>query len=244
MAGNVIIDENTYISHVIGPFATDRRTDPRYKFAAKAEIVEDNSGKWIETYVNDLSRRGCYLSTDTPSPLNTATKVRITKGTESFEANARVVSTLAGKGMGLLFTDVDAEQQIILTAWLMGSSDHSWFGSNRRRSPRVLVRLPVRVSGKNSLGAQFEEETYTQTISAHGVSILLSAPMISGQPVDLSNSPSKEAVHCTVAHIGEPQGNLLGVGLTFVLPNQYQLLWQATFPLSEWSKRFLDTKLA
>jgi hypothetical protein len=238
------IDAKKTAHYAVGPFAADRRTDPRYKFTANAEIVEDKSGKRIETRVDDLSRRGCYLNTDTPSPLNTATKVRITKGTESFEANARVVSSKTGKGMGLLFTDADPEQRRILTAWLMGSLENSWLGSNRRRSRRVLVRLPVRVSGKNSLGSQFEEETYTQTISAHGALILLSAPVIRGQPIILLNSPPKGTVQCTVAHIGEPQGDLLQVGVTFVLPNQYQLFWHATFPSPDWSKRYLDTKLA
>jgi hypothetical protein len=240
----MIIDTKKPAGIVIGPFAGDRRTDPRYKFTAMAEIVEDKSGKRIETRVDDLSQRGCYLSTDIPSPLNTSTKVRITKGTESFEANARVVSSFAGKGMGLLFTDVDPQQDRILTAWLMGSSDHSWLGSNRRRSPRVLVRLPVCVSGKNSLGAKFEEETYTETVSAHGALIPLSALVMNGQPIILSNSPPKGTVQCTVAHIGAPQGGFFPVGVTFVVCNQYQLFWQATFPSPAWTKGYLDTKLA
>jgi hypothetical protein len=240
----MIIDTRKHAGLVIGPFAADRRTDPRYKFTARAEIVEDKSGKRIETRLDDLSQRGCHLNTDTPSPLNTVTKVRLTKGTESFAANARVVSFVAGKGMGLLFTDVDPQQDRILTTWLMGSSDHSWLGSTRRKSPRVLVRLPVRVSGRNSLGAQFEEETYTETISAHGALIPLSALVINGQPIILSNSPPKGTVQCTVAHIGAPQGDFFPVGVTFVVRNQYQLFWQANFPAPAWRKGYLDTKLA
>jgi hypothetical protein len=245
MAGNVVIESKKQNArNVVGPYAADRRTDPRYKFSAHAELVEDKSGKRIETCVDDLSRRGCYLNTHMPSPLYTAASVRIMKETQCFEANAKVVSSMAGKGMGLLFADVDPEQQLILTAWLTGSLENSGLDSGRRRSRRVTVRIPVHVSGKNSIGSQFEEETYTQTLSAHGALIFLSTNVIKGQPITLSNSPPNGTVKCTVAHIGEPQGDLLQVGVTFVLPNQYQLFWDATFPSLDWSKRSLGTKLA
>lgn len=230
--------------NVVGPYAADRRTDPRYKFTAHAGLVEDKSGKRIETRVDDLSRRGCYLSTQTPSSINTAARVRVTKGTECFEASARVMSSTVGKGMGLLFTEVDPEQHLILTAWLAGALETSGLDLSRRRSRRVSVRIPVRVSAENSFGSRFEEETYTQTLSAHGALIFLSTRVIRGQSIHLSNSPPNGTVKCTVADIGDPQGDLLQVGVTFVLPNQYQLFWDATFPSPDRSKRYLDTKLA
>jgi hypothetical protein len=245
MVGNVVIKtKKQNARNVVGPYAADRRTDLRYKFTAHAELVEDQSGMRIETRVHDLSQRGCYLNTHMPSPLNTGASIRITKGTECFETNAKVVSSMAGKGMGLLFTNVEPEQHRILTAWLRWSLEDSGLDSSRRRSRRVTVRMPVRVSGKDSLGSQFEEETYTQTLSAHGTLIFLSTNVIKGQPIILSNSPPNRTVKCTVAHIGEPQGDLLQVGVTFLLPNQYQLFWDAIFPSPDKSKRNLNTKLA
>ena len=195
MVGNMMIEAGKqYARNVVGPYAADRRTDPRYKFGTEAELFEDESGKRIATRVDDLSRRGCHLSTPKPSPVNTTASVRIRKGTESFEANARVVSSIIGNGMGLLFTEVAPKQNLILTEWLMGSLENSWRDSSRRRSRRVLMRIPVRVCGKDNIGLQFEEETRTETLSPHGALIFLWTNVIKGQPITLSNSPPKGAV--------------------------------------------------
>lgn len=216
--------------------AADRRTDPRHMFDASAEAVEETSGTRIDAHVSDLGRQGCYLSTIAPFPLNSIAKVRITKRTESVEAKARVVSSTVGKGMGLLFSEIDQQQHHILAAWLAEASERSSHTLNRRKSRRISARLPVRASWKTGDGSQFEEETYTQKISAHGALILLSAPVSKGQPIILSNSPSKASVEGIVAHVGEAQGNLHEIGVKFVLPNQYQLIWNATFPPPKRSK--------
>jgi hypothetical protein len=88
----------------------------------------------------------------------------------------------------------------------------------------------------NGIGSPFEEETYTQTISAHGASILLSANVEKGQRLVLSNAQSRATVDCLVAYVGEPRGKLVHVAVTFVWSNQYQLLWDANFPLPDPSK--------
>jgi hypothetical protein len=224
--------------------AEDRRSDPRHAFSAAAEVVEDKSGTRIEAHVLDLGRQGCYLGTITPFPLHSMATVRITKGAESLEAKARVVSSTVGKGMGVFFTEIDQQQHHILAAWLAEALESSWHTLNRRQSQRISARLPVRASWKIGDGSQFEEETYTQKISAHGALILLSAPVSKGQPIILSNSPPRGSVECIVAHIGEAQGNLHEVGVRFVLPNQYQLIWNATSPPPERSKLHPDAKSA
>jgi hypothetical protein len=221
---------------LIGPIAADRRADLRHKVAGEAEVTDGNSGVGMLTRISDLSKRGCFLETSTPFPVNTITKIFIRKGTESFEADAKVVSAFSNTGMGLQFTNVDPVQRHILSAWLGASIETSWQSSNRRRSQRILVRLPVRVSGVNSIGSPFEEETHTQTISAHGASLLLSAKVEKGQRLVLSNAPSRATVECLVAYVGESQGELVHVAVTFVWSNQYQLLWNANFPLPDPSK--------
>src|SRR5882724_1822642 len=77
--------------------------------------------------------------------------------------------------MGLVFTAIEPGDRGTLATWLAESRETSWLAANRRRRQRVLMPIPVRVSGQNVLGSPFEEETQTRAISAHGALILISA---------------------------------------------------------------------
>src|SRR5262245_11473176 len=50
------------------PTAADRRTHPRYTFAALAEVLATDSGARTTARVRDLSEQGCYLDTESPFP--------------------------------------------------------------------------------------------------------------------------------------------------------------------------------
>src|SRR5258708_1309171 len=155
----------------------------------------------IKTRVRYLSQQGCYVDPNTPLHLETVTNVRITKGTQLFKAHARVVYSRVGKDMGLVFTAIEPGERGTLATWLAESRETSWLAANRRRSQRVLMTIPVRVSGQNVLGSPFEEETQTRAISAHGALILISAQVYRGQRLTLSNVQTKAALECIVAHI-------------------------------------------
>src|ERR1700731_5359464 len=151
------------------------------------EVVAAESGARIETRVRDLSQQGCYVDTSDALPLGTVTGVRLTKGAQLFEAWARVVYSRAGKGMGLMFTAIEPEQIRTLETWLAESRETSWLAANRRRSQRVLMTIPVRVSGQTSLGSPFNEDTHTRAISAHGALMVVSTQVDRGQRLTLSN---------------------------------------------------------
>jgi hypothetical protein len=218
----------------------DRRTHPRYKFIAAVEVVAAESGVRIETRVRDLSQQGCYVDTSNPLPLGTVTDVRITKGTQLFEAGARVVYSRANQGMGLMFTAIEPEQLRTLETWLAESRETSWLAANRRRSQRVLMTIPVRVSGQTSVGLHFEEETQTRAISAHGALILVSTQVYRGQRLTLSNVQTKAALECVVAHIDKYQSSQPQVGVEFMLPNP--IFWHVAFPPKDWTPRHPDAK--
>ena len=219
---------------------SDRRSHPRYEFIAAADVVAAESGARIETRVRDLSQQGCYVDTDNTLPLGTVTDVRITKGSQLFEARARVVYSRATKGMGLLFTTIEPEPLRTLETWLNESRETSWLAANRRRSQRVLMTIPVRVSGQIGGGLLFEEETQTLAISAHGASILVSTQMYRGQRLTLSNVQTKAVLECVVAHIDRHQSDHPRVGVEFVLPNP--IFWHVTFPPKDWTPRHPDVK--
>ena len=120
---------------------------------------------------------------------NLRTDVRITKGAKSFEARARV-DNQPSKGMGLMFTAVEPDK--------LGLSIHGLPSPARpcgsrliARSQRVLMKIPVRVSGQVGVGLPFEEETHTLAISAHGALIVVAAPVYRGQRFTLSNVQRK-----------------------------------------------------
>jgi len=218
----------------------DRRIHPRYEFTAAVEVIVAESGARIETRVRDLSQQGCYVDTNKPLPLGTVTDVRITKRTQLFEARGRVVYSRVGKGMGLVFTAIEQEQRDTLATWLAESHETSWLAANRRRSQRVLMTIPVRVSGQNVLGSPFEEETHTRAISAHGALILVSTRVYRGQRLTLSNVQAKAALECVVAHIDRHQSDHPQVGVEFMLPNP--MFWHVAFPPKDWTPRHPDAK--
>ena len=232
------VEEEKVVGPSTAPAGTDRRTHPRYEFTAAVEVIAAESGARIETRVRDLSQQGCYVDTNNALPLGTVTDVRITKGAQLFEAHARVVYSRASKGMGLVFTAIEPEQRGILETWLAESRETSWLAANRRRSQRVLMTIPVRVSGQTGAGSPFEEETHTRAISAHGALILVSAPVYRGQRLTLSNIQTKAALECVVAHIDrrkDPQA-----GVEFTLPNP--MFWHVAFPPKDWTPRHPDAK--
>jgi PilZ domain len=218
----------------------DRRIHARYEFVAAVEVRVAESDARIETRVRDLSQQGCYVDTPNPLPLGTVTDVRITKGAHLFEARTRVVYSRAGKGMGLMFTAIAAEQLRTLETWLAESRETSWLAANRRRSQRVLMTIPVRVSGQNAVGLPFEEETHTRAISAHGGLIQVSTPVNRGQRLTLSNVQTKAALECVVAHIDRHQRGHPQVGVEFMLPNP--IFWHVAFPPKDWTPRHPDAK--
>jgi PilZ domain len=218
----------------------DRRTHPRYSFIAAVEVVASESGARIETRVRDLSQQGCYVDTNSALSLGTVTDVRITKGAQLFDARARVVYSRASQGMGLVFTAIEPEQFRTLETWLAESRETSWLAANRRRSQRVLMTMPVRISGQTGVGLHFEEETQTRAISAHGALIPVSTKMCRGQRLTLSNIQTKAALECVVAHIEKSQTSQPHVGVEFMLPNP--MFWQVAFPPQDWTPRHPDAK--
>jgi hypothetical protein len=209
--------------------AADRRTQPRYPFTANAELTDEKSGKQAEVRITDISERGCHAEANDPFPLGTETRIGISRGADTFVAQARVVYSSAN-GLGLAFSHVTAGQLPILEKWLGLSRERDWLTLNRRRTQRVLVRVPVRVSAQ---AARFREETYTVAISAHGASVLLSRPVAKGERLEILNVPTGDRAECVVACLGQRQGNHVEVGVEFILPNPN--FWRVAFPPKDWT---------
>jgi hypothetical protein len=205
-----------------------------------AEVVAAGSGARTNTRVRDLSEQGCYADTDSPLALGTDTEVRITKGPKSLQARARVVFNQPGKGMGLMFTALEPEHRQTLDTWIAESRETSWLAVNRRRSQRVLMKIPVRVSFHAGAVSLSEEETHTLAVSAHGALIAVSAAPYRGQRLTLSNVQTKGSLECVVAHIDRFPGESIKLGVEFLLPNPN--FWRVAFPPKDWTPRHPHAK--
>jgi hypothetical protein len=96
----------------------ERRSNPRYPFTATAEVVDMKSRTRMNARTSDLSRHGCYVDTNSPFPLQTKVRIRITNAKKSFETHATVVYSLPNMGMGLAFGVPVPEQLKILKKWI------------------------------------------------------------------------------------------------------------------------------
>jgi len=137
------------------------------------------------------------------------------------------------RGMGLTFGDIEEELHERLETWLSPLRERDWLVQNRRRTQRVIMRVPVRISGQNAVGSQFEEETHTLAVNANGALVVLSVSVRKGQLLHLLNVAIGDKAECIVAHLGQRQRDLLEVGIAFRLPNPN--FWRVAFPPRDWS---------
>jgi c-di-GMP-binding flagellar brake protein YcgR len=102
----------------------------------------------------------------------------------------------------------------------------------RRRSMRVLLSVPVNVSGKTAENQDFKEETRTLVVNAHGALISLAAHVAANQSITLSNKATQQSIECKVVHLGNAQGGKTQLGVEFLKPSAR--FWQIDFPPDDW----------
>lgn len=96
----------------------ERRRNLRFPFSATVEAVETKSGTKVTGRTTDLGLGGCYVDTLSPFPVGTEAKIRIMRESETFEAQARVVYSLMGMGMGLAFVSAQPKQVKLFQRWV------------------------------------------------------------------------------------------------------------------------------
>jgi hypothetical protein len=102
----------------------------------------------------------------------------------------------------------------------------------RRRSMRVLLSVPIHVTGKTTQGEAFAEETRTLVVNAHGALISLGAPVVANQTITVSNKATRQTMDCRVVYVGNAQGGKSQTGIEFAKPSP--TFWQIDFPPDDW----------
>src|SRR5580698_91906 len=89
----------------------------------------------------------------------------------------------------------------------------------RRRSMRVLLSVPITVSGKTADDQDFSEETRTLVVNAHGALISMAAHLATDQKVTVSNRATHKTLECHIVYIGNTQAGKSQMGIEFVKPS-------------------------
>jgi hypothetical protein len=109
----------------------------------------------------------------------------------------------------------------------------------QRRSQRILLAVPVVISGTRSNDAPFSERTVTQIVNAHGALVQLREPVLIGQKIKMNNVSTNEEIECSVVDISE--GNSIPeAGVSFV--DSAPHLWRVSFPPADWTPRSPEAK--
>jgi hypothetical protein len=103
--------------------------------------------------------------------------------------------------------------------------------SDRRRSHRVNIAMPVLVRGKKGNQA-FEEEALTISVSAHGCMVRVATPLTRAQEIAIVNKKTAEELPCTVTFLGQKDQGKTEVGVEFAEASP--LFWRIAFPPEDW----------
>lgn len=104
--------------------------------------------------------------------------------------------------------------------------------TGRRRSMRVLLSVPIQVSGKDRKDRHFDEETRTLVVNAHGALISLAAAVIAGQQITVANHATEQKSDCRIVYLGSAASGKIQMGIEFVKPSPK--FWQIDFPPDDW----------
>lgn len=97
---------------------------------------------------------------------------------------------------------------------------------------RVLLSVPIHVTGKNTDNKDFMEETRTLVVNAHGALISLAARVAANQSILVENKATNQSLKCRVVYLGTTQGGKTQMGIEFSEPSAR--FWQIDFPPEDW----------
>ena len=96
----------------------ERHRARRYPFHASIELTDLRSETQTKEQTSDLSLFGCHVDTLKPLPLETKVRIKISHRSENFEALGRVAFVRPNAGMGIFFTRIEPDEQLVLDKWI------------------------------------------------------------------------------------------------------------------------------
>jgi hypothetical protein len=105
--------------------------------------------------------------------------------------------------------------------------------TNRRRSQRVLLRMPIDVIARGPDNVHVTESTHTAIVNAHGALIHLNLNVTVGQVIVVKNPETGEEQACRVIRCNPLPDGRNEVGIEFVQPAPH--FWRISFPPADWA---------
>ncbi len=90
----------------------------RYLFVATIELTDTQSEAKIQVRTSDLSLFGCRVETHKPFPAGSKVRIRVAYRSANFVALGKVSYTTSVGGMGIAFTQIQPNDQVILEKWI------------------------------------------------------------------------------------------------------------------------------
>ena len=97
---------------------SERRRAVRQPFTAAVEVTNTESGVQLKGTTNDLSLFGSFTAIANPFPHGTRVRLRISSGGKHFAALGRVAYAHPGRGMAVVFSSIEPQDQAVLDEWL------------------------------------------------------------------------------------------------------------------------------
>ena len=100
--------------------------------------------------------------------------------------------------------------------------------TDRRRSRRWTIDMPVYVYGHGPEKEPFHEEAHTLNVNANGALLLLSSPVRKGQSLLLTNRFTEQEQGCRVVYLKTKHSRTIEAGIAF--PEANPDFWQVPPP--------------
>jgi hypothetical protein len=111
-----------------------------------------------------------------------------------------------------------------------------------RRSQRVVLAMPIVVSGEIRGRTPFSQETRTMVVNAHGALLLLRIAVRVGQLLTLKNLKTQEQQSCRVVNIAINQDGKMEAAVEFLTPAPR--FWRIAFPPLDWTPKSEEARRA
>lgn len=104
---------------------------------------------------------------------------------------------------------------------------------NRRRSQRVLLRMPIQVIVRGTGTRHVSEDTFTSSVNAHGALIYLSQNVEAGQKIIIKSMQTEEEQFVRVVRSNPVPEGKFEVAIEFLRPAPK--FWRIAFPPDDWA---------
>ena len=102
----------------------------------------------------------------------------------------------------------------------------------RRRSERVVLKMPVGVRIQTSVGERTDDRAHTMVVNAHGGLLRLGIELTPGQTINLTNPKTRVEEPCRVVRVENLPTGDFAVAFEFWRPAPQ--FWPIVFPPADW----------